>query len=220
MTGRIWCCSMRGQHRLEPVAVADGDPLQADLARDDGTERGLDGQAGQHADHGQRAAGPHRAQRERQRLRAAQFDDQVIATLGGGDVPAGTRPVRGGGVVDGGVRPHGGDAGQLVIAGGDHRHMRPVQLGEGQREQGDAACALHQYPVPGTGPAMGDDRAPCGQRRAGKRRGLGIASDRREPSRRRPARGRHQSAITPSSGPPRAEAKAAGLGSPAIQFWK
>lgn len=68
----------RGQHRLKPGAVADGDPLQTHLPRDDGAKRRLDRQAGQDANHGDCAAGPHRAQRERQRLRAPQLYDQVI----------------------------------------------------------------------------------------------------------------------------------------------
>jgi hypothetical protein len=146
----------RPQHRLETVAMADGNALQPHLPGDDQAERRRQRGAREHTDHRQGAAGTNAAQRLWQGFLAAKLDDVVEAATIGERTrrfrPFGSRPV-----VDRRVGTERLESLDLLVARGDHGDPCAGDPGKRQREQRDAAGALDQYLFAGL------DRAVRGQ---------------------------------------------------------
>src|SRR5512147_1902235 len=125
-------------HRLEVVAVADGDSLEPNVAGYDQTQPRLHRSAGQHADHTDRSAGTNRPQRLGQRALAADLDDVVDADVAG-DLAGALAPARNGPIVDHGIGAEPARPLQLAVAGRSDDNEGAQQLRELQREQRDPA---------------------------------------------------------------------------------
>ena len=137
------------RHRLEVVATADRDPLQPDVPRHDRAELRVHRAAREHADHADRPADPHGAQRLREGLLSADLDD-MVDTVAARDLARAPSPLRGRAVVDALVGPHGSGTVELLVARGRDDHLWPRAL---SRTAGRRA-------IPRRCPARGPCRRP------------------------------------------------------------